>query len=94
MPRINAMRLAAKTKAAAKLVQIRCRSNRDDARLSLTNRPTLVYTDVKISATQNATKHSFAGCAVAFDAVLSRDALCRKNDTDEEPLTYIKLSPV
>jgi len=36
---------------------------KQEAQLSLTNRPTLVHTDVKISLTKKATKHSFPCCA-------------------------------
>jgi len=38
--------------------------DRKIAQLLLTNRPTLVHDDVKISSTQNAMKHSFPCCAV------------------------------
>jgi len=50
--------------AAVKLVPRQNFCYEQEAHLSLTDRPALVHTDVKIFLTQNATKHSFPCCAV------------------------------
>jgi len=65
---------------------------RQEVQLSLTNRPTLVHDDVKISSTQNDTKHSFP-CSAAKNCRLANDCDLLAGFSDFYlPLSHFTLS--